>query len=354
MKCGCKFLWMSTDLPFCTIRQRVTCAKPTVRMSKIAGDTNAECSHCMPKCKRTEYSVSQTSSPISKYSAGLFYMTSTVPEYITKIARIQDWVYLEARNTSYIDEIYKLGIVAKGIPKRFEEQLDRLDHFSNETKVRSQYDDIQSAVWDLKQKHLNLTQAVQSSFFYEFMENMQQPMSDDYIPDDIFLRCANDILRHNGTHMKRLYLTVSTQLNAILSLLDALHSKINTSNTSTLPGIYTPNQNETGLVMSHVLLDINRLFQDYKNLEKDFDNIYKKYQAIHTLVQMDSVLLNTYDWGLNRYEEFYQQNYVELNIYFESLSTTKVEQLETPGGPLLQIVLPCVSENSQKRVLFSE
>ena len=45
--------------------------------------------HCLPKCKRTEYDVTATSSVLSDYNAIYEYLTTQPPEGLQEIARIK-------------------------------------------------------------------------------------------------------------------------------------------------------------------------------------------------------------------------------------------------------------------------
>ena len=54
-----------------------------------------------------------------------------------------------------------------------------------------------------------------------------------------------------------------------------------------------------------------------------------EFADVNTAIQNDPTLLKSKDWGIIQNEEFYRQNYVGLNIHFDSLITTKIEQFET-------------------------
>ena len=64
-------------------------------------------------------------------------------------------------------------------------------------------------------------------------------------------------------------------------------------------------------------------------MKQNLTLIFNKYENLLNTVQKNPKLMNSHDWGIFDPEEFYQENYVELIIYFESLSTTKISQFET-------------------------
>ncbi len=74
---------------------------------------------------------------------------------------------------------------------------------------------------------------------------------------------------------------------------------------------------------------INTTRNKYRLIKENFSNMYERYMKINNGVQNDQELLNTHDWGKFKNAEFYQQNYVELNICFETLSTTRIKQIST-------------------------
>ncbi len=64
-------------------------------------------------------------------------------------------------------------------------------------------------------------------------------------------------------------------------------------------------------------------------LKQNLTLLYNEYENLSNTVQTNPKLINSHDWGIFDPDSFYQDNYVELIIYFESLSTTKISQFET-------------------------
>ncbi len=320
-KCHCRLEWMTGHAPSCTIFDQILCVDPKlIRLASATNDGSINC-NCRPKCTRSEYSVTLSSSHLSSFTLNQFLLNLQPNVDVEKICRIQDWTQILRRNSSITYELEDLGRFADpsdnstlhGIFQNLSDQLDSLESSlinTNESKNLSRFADY------LKEKHFNLIEITKKSFFYEYLyeENRNSNTQSANIADDFSVRSANDILRQNGSHMKLFYDQVDRTIDGIMILIQ------NHQNGSSLT-IFNK--------INSVSSTIGSVLENYGLLRNIFAKVYVRYMNIYHIVQNDTALLNTYDCGKFQTEEFYKRNYLELNVFFESLSTTKVSQFET-------------------------
>ncbi len=67
----------------------------------------------------------------------------------------------------------------------------------------------------------------------------------------------------------------------------------------------------------------------YSDMKENVQEMFRIFMQVYKTVHNDQTLMKTQDWGTIENEEFYQQNYVILHIYYDSLSTTRIEQFLT-------------------------
>ena len=332
-KCGCRPTWMEGDPPLCSLYQTLTCVDMLMYRGLTTSEANRSC-NCKPKCFRTEYGTSMTFSPMSHYMANNINFFLPAPKGLEGIGRIQDWAYLEKRNRSFTNKLYSIGRLLKQISNAFELRISDtlicykglLSEFSGiqnhtwKTNKSNSLENLQNLVYQLHLHYVDIFGGLSKSFFFTDAGKTNISNADDEVADDFYVRCANDILRHNGSYMDEFYFQIKdkiqSQVPIIYELDNIMRKIIDTLNIST---------KSSGL--QDVLKDIDTEFND---LKQNLSLMYNMYMEVYTLVHSDPALLRTKDWGKEgTQEDFYRQNYVQLNIYYDSLSTTRIEQFET-------------------------
>ena len=329
---------MEGNVPYCNLYQKLTCADLQIAQFHTSKQWNEYC-NCEPKCKRTEYVISIMSSQISKHAAGILHTTSEPPTNLAKIGRIQDWNYLNTANKSYTDTLYELNHYMKS--------LGGWTSFLNTTVVLSSVttimrlcslqktclrnasqpcENVKVMLTDVHQIQGNLTEIVATSFFNALDEDYNE--SNDSIADDFYVRSSHDILRNNASHMKEFYSKVKTEITRILNLMEEIQNEIKDLRREFEKNKSDINECETSPYRLN-LAALSNLCSKYEVIRQNLTLMYNKYENLFNTVQTNQKLMDSHDWGIFDPETFYQDNYVELIIYFESLSTTKISQFVT-------------------------
>ena len=335
-KCGCRMTWMKGDFPICSLYQTMTCVDMILYKGLTTFETNTSC-NCKPKCFRTEYETSVTTSAMSSNMANSIMLLVSPPGDLAKIGRIQDWAYLDKRNRRYTDKLYSIGRFLNQIHDVTEVQISDIlwSHLEllhrltgmhylnmNATNVSIAIENATNLIRKLYLQHLEIRTGFSKSFFYTETNKSNISNGDDEIIDDFYARCANDILRHNGSYMKEFYFQTQTKIESLLALTYEVDNIIFyiTNNLSRV----------TDLSDGFEKIGTESLFEKFHDLKQSYSSMYNMYIELNTQVHTDKVLLNTKDWGnaQNGNEDFQQQNYIQLNIYFASLSTARFEQFE--------------------------
>ncbi len=329
--------WMSKNvdekMPSCTFMDKITCTDPKLYAFPTSREVDVYC-QCSPKCRRTQYDIKTTTSQISKREAAFYLLQTPSDPDIPKIGRIQDLSALEMRNSNLSSEMHTLvNILKLG--------LRHLADLSGDIVILSEFlsgqncTDVEglmnmsTVAKELHLKHSSLIKLIDNSFFYVYGQKEKETIKDT--PDDLYIRCANDILRHNASHMKQLYSQLAVKIEGILSLIVRVQNFTEPFTIENGGIKFCRESNSTRNITSKLLKssDIHNIENEYSLIRENFSNFNERYIQLNNIVQTDEELLNTHDWGKFKNAEFYQQNYVELNIYFESLSTTRISQFGT-------------------------
>ncbi len=264
------------------------------------------------------------------------------PVGLEKIGRIHDWAYLERRNRSLTDMLWTIGQLLKHVHDSIQPQMlhnlssymnmlqtfEEVINFSEPHKNKSSIVSIQELIHTLQnitQQYSELSESLSQSFFSVLVVNPKST-SKDNIVDDFYVRCANDILRHNGTYMKQFYLKTTQNINSMMASLNFVD---NLSIELTIMNITNISQNYHDQFMIQNPTS-KALIEQINNLKENYSLMYKMYMDVYATAHADSALLNTKDWSkVGQSEDFYRRNYVQLNIFYDSLSTTTISQFET-------------------------
>ena len=309
-QCGCRMEWMTAELtiaPYCSFIEKFACADPKLYAFPTSPAVDTYC-NCVPKCSRTEYTVTTTTAQISKHMADfiMLHKPYMYNEGVKKIGRIQDLADIEARYSNLTDNLRNLMDALQtyiwylSTLSEKNKAVEDLSNISNHSQIQG-FKNESLLIEKLTLKHIELISTIKLSVFGICLEESEG--SPD-IPDDLYVRSANDILRHNASNMKHFYSQIKTSIDEILKIV-ALSNNFD------------------------IFLNITTLWDKYEIILQNFSRIYEEYMKINNIIQNDATLLHTHDWGKPLSTEFYRQSYVELNIYFESLSTTRISQFET-------------------------
>ena len=318
-QCGCRMEWMTTDpmtAPYCSFIEKFACADPKLYEFPTSPAVDIYC-NCAPKCSRTEYTITTTISTISKHMADFNLLHKPHNKDVQKIARIQDLADIEVRYSNLVDNLRNImDSLQTNIwcLNSLTEKITMGDNLSNFSNHIHGFEDKLLIISELKLKHTELISTINQSFFSVYLET-SEVVSD--VPDDLYVRSANDILRYNASNMKKFYSQIKAGMEEILEMVNDIQNGTSTEFSTNYPAILQSFSNIT------ILRD------KYRIISENLSRIYEEYIKINSIIQNDTTILNTSDWGKPLSAEFYQQNYVELNIYFESLSTTRISQFET-------------------------
>ncbi len=336
-QCRCRLQWMEGKVPYCSLYQRLTCADIKLYQFQSSREWHQYC-NCAPKCKRTDYEVTITSSQISKYAIGKQLHGSRLPpNNLVKIGRIQDWNYLNEANRSYTDTLYKLSLYMEpsghcNFLKSILETSNLISSFMSLCSLQEicikdvidKCENIKSILHDVQMTTENLIRNVKASFFY--VHDTSEP--NDNTPDDFSVRSANDILRNNATHMKDFYSKVLSEIDLILLLVKQIENDVKDLTEWIGTNISDTSECDTKPYLVNMTTS-NDFCNKYDAIKQNLTSMYTEYEKLYETIKNNTTLMNSHDWGFFHPEEFYQENYVELIIYFESLSTTKISQFET-------------------------
>ncbi len=322
-------------MPYCNMYQSLTCADVKLANFQSSELYNLYC-NCEPKCIRTDYDVLITPSVISKHAAERKLHTLFPPPHnLDKIGRIQDWNYLLEVNRSYTDTLYTISHFME--PTSDKNLLGYLYDVSNQMAIFKsscflkkicikraiqECENMNSILSDLLIMQDNLINVVRTSFFFVHDE------PSDNIIEDINVRCANDILRNNGTHMREFYSQIMTELDLILAVTKQIRNKITYVMNVNDTDVFETNKCDTVDSVTN-LTTLSDIESKYDIIESNIKTMYNEYENLRNTIKSDTKLMNSRDWGIFHPEEFYHDNYLEIIIYFESLSTTKISQFET-------------------------
>ncbi len=269
------------------------------------------------------------------------------PRNLDKIGRLQDWAYLDQTDRRLTNGLYEIGRLFHRIYTFSLHPISMtLASYNNLLVNLSQTQqnisrENMATLLDVSLSVQNLSVA-NEKLITKIMDLPLYMTTKNGIPDDFYVRCAWDILRNRGKHSKEFFLDMFSMIeetrnmvNATTYLIENMNSLANYSINATNDG----NGNATeyqqlttdlpSLHKENFTQYMKGLDNEYEIVKDDLDAAYDKYMDVFTSVQDDKDLLSTRDWGVIQNEEFYKLNYVGLNIYFDSLSTTRIEQFET-------------------------
>ncbi len=340
-QCRCKMMWMDGRAPYCSLYQKLTCVDIKLIQFESSKEWNIYC-NCAPMCTRTEYDVTITSSQISKNAIGeQLNGLLPPPDNLAKIGRIKDWNYLNKANRSYTDILYMLSQHME--PSGQWKYLKSLLEISNQIStfmalcslqqicikdITHQCENIKSKLSDVQVMQESLISHMRNSFFCVHNDDNENVIEPHNTPDDFSVRSSNDILRNNGTHMSDFYSKAKIEIDQILPLIKQIENDVK----DITEWIETNISETSECDMKAYLVNLtttNDLYIKYEAIEHNLISMYTEYHNLYKTIKNNTSLMNSHDWGIFHPEEFYQDNYVELIIYFESLSTTKISQFET-------------------------
>ncbi len=87
--------------------------------------------------------------------------------------------------------------------------------------------------------------------------------------------------------------------------------------------------NGTKMILDFLKGYIVNIDKTYNDMRIKTEKMFDKLMEVHQEVNNDPILLKTLDWANVDDEQFYEQNYLVLHIYFDSLTTTHVKQFLT-------------------------
>ncbi len=362
-ECGCVSSWMAAIGPMCNFTYAVPCSDRKGN-TFLRSDHIEEVCKCLPKCERSEYDVMVSSSKLSQYMLSTLLLENTQPTDLAAIGRLQDWAYLDRKNRSLTDSLFKagqhFGHAYWGVLKDAMDMMMILDDLS---AVLLQSDSLKSYHHVLRnismtindtfwvQKRMN--QSIVSSFLFPPSFSMPFHHEAGYksmVRETFHVRCAYDILRHNATHGKQFFQKIMKEieqfeiqvpdvrstyqiLTEILSLhRDEINMILNYWSMGVYTNITTHNQQieatNVSTVISYLRNDAGVL-EGYSSIKENVAKTFKHFMWVYERVHEDPMLLKTQDWGKVENEQFYEQNYIVFHIYFDSLSTMKIEQFVT-------------------------
>ncbi len=371
-QCGCQTEWMRGNAPYCNFLKKLTCANNKADTFLSSAESDNYC-NCAPKCTRTEYRQSVTSAIWAEYDMTSKLLTHQCPDNLDKIGRLQDWAYLEQTDRNLTRKLFKVSrqffmeyyfkvlIPISDKLKYYTNAFSDILHNQNDNNAYTFYllSNTSSLAFMLNRNQQILMQNIIRFFSYEFCQTKNnckdngvgRYASIGLIPDDFFVHIANDILRHNGKYMKTFYSSIMDMFMETQSIFQSFKANtiqisekllcpkivqdpdsLECSNTQAYVNESPENISEdqlSNLSKTIQSFDIDGLSKDYGYIRNGFKAVYNDLFDVLKIVQNNPTLLNTRDWAKITTEEFYKLNYVGLDIYYESLSTTRTSQFET-------------------------
>ncbi len=338
-QCGCRTDWMKGNARYCDFYERLACANTKLDTFLSSPASDSYC-NCAPKCKRTEYQRSVTSAIWAEYDITSKLLTHQPPNDLHKIGRLQDWTYLDQTDRNLTRKLFTIGRQIFHVQKDilipvssrlmfYSDMLSDIIHSQGDynSNIKDLLFNTLHLVLNMSYSHKLLFKNITKFFSYESLhrnvKNTTNYTTSDIIPEDFFVRSANDILRHNGKHMMEFHSNITEIFQKNKRIIKLLRNKaeiISEDFESKLKGNIT-------LILEQLARE--ELSQEYEIVEDVFSSVYAEFTDVLTKVHKNPDLLGTRDWGKVTNEEFYKLNYVGLDIYYESLSTTRTSQFET-------------------------
>ncbi len=359
---------MKGNARYCDFYEKLSCVNSKLDTFISSPASDSYC-NCAPKCKRTEYQRSVTSAIWAEYDITSKLLTHQPPNDLHKIGRLQDWTYLEQTDRNFTRKLFKIGRQTFKVQKEvlipisgklifYSYKLSDIinsqgDYNSN---IKDLLHDISYLILNLSHTHQLLLKSITKCFSYKSVHrNFTNTtyMYSGIIPDDFYVRSANDILRHNGKHMKEFHSNIMEIFQEIEKIMKSLrnntesvcelilctnsilnYSAHHTNKETSISESQSNYEDLESKLKGNMTLMLEQLEREnlshkYGIAKNVFSSVYAEFTDVYTTVHKNPDLLNTRDWGKITNEEFYKLNYVGLDIYYESLSTTKTSQFET-------------------------